>query len=63
MTEDGSAHERLVTQLAALHEDVLAAGKAFVNGDPGAAAAQLEDLVIFARDVAADLRRLAEAPA
>jgi predicted HD phosphohydrolase len=50
----------MIEALSALHEQVLAAGRAFVAEEPLVAAALLHDVAIEARDLAATLRRANE---
>ena len=52
--------DALLESLAALSTEIREAGSSYLAGEPGVAADQLADVVIFARDVEADLRRLAE---
>lgn len=57
MTIDSAESARLLSALNDAHEDLLAAGRAFVDGDERKAADHLIDVAIVVRDLAADLRR------
>lgn len=48
----------LLDDMRAAHNAVLAAGRAFRDGEPLRAAEHLDEAVVLARDVAADLRRV-----
>jgi hypothetical protein len=49
--------DRLVDELAALDDEVRAAGKVHLDGDPQRALAILDDVHLLLADVRADLRR------
>ena len=49
--------DRLVAELGDLDEQIRAAGRAHLDGDPRRALELLDDVRLLAADVAADLRR------
>ena len=46
----------IVKLLGDAHDEILAAAKAYVAGDPAAAAAAIDDVAIGLRDLVADIR-------